>query len=1378
MAFQNAEAIQKLYVAFFNRPADYYGLQYWDQVVTAAKGNTAAVAAEFSKSKEYTDTFAGMNTRQIINTVYKNLFGRSADEAGLEYWFGEVNAGRVTISNAVTSIAAGAQNADKVAYAAKVTAATAFTDALDTTDERLGYAGEKANAVAKTFIASVTDTATLAAAIAPANLDATVNQSIGAGTTSQTFTLTKGLDVITGSAGNDRIIAAVDALNAEVNTLSAVDTIDGGAGVDTLVIAAGTALSTSSLANIKNVEVIEVQAANTITLDTTGVAGVTAVNVTRAGGAISVTSASTTDIGLNLKASAATTTLLGGKNVNVALSDVTNTTGTITVGNGTASAAGTVAVSTTGAATAPGTDMTLAGVSITGGTSVNVVEKATSSAAAALTDTTGATITQGAVSVTGTAATTSVSVKQDVSQAEFSSVAAVAAKSTTEEVVFTAAKAGDVVKVTFGTGQLWFTAKKDLTAAQVASAFANLTRGATQGSASAELGIYTDAAGGVTNNWTSGAVENTSATTARVVFTSTSAAADLSATVTTVVGSTATAVDQNRVAGVTGVDAEAGQLGIVNGTVTIADAAGSIKTVTLDGFGASTITGGAVLDTLNLSNSGKTFNAAGTAQTVAGISVADTAATLALNLNKVGHSATLMSNVTLTAAPTTLNVKSTGANFINLVADATETLNVTGTGVLNASGSDLVALKTVKVSETAGLTLNAAVANTVESVDTTGTTGTVRISIQGDKATYAGGAGVDNVTITNADTAISKSINLGAGNDVLTLAGVGNAIDPALTVELNGGDGVDTLAMSAASAVARSSGVTFQDRITSFEKLSVGQTTGSSTINLDNLDDINYVISNGAVAGAAPTALGVATTQGTAAVAGVTESASITFAGIADGESVTVAGRVVTATGGALTAAQVAAAFASGTTAGNAVVSGTLTGYSAAAGTGSAVTFTSGTANTNVADIGVSSTGAPTPTPSITQGSAGTPAGTESTVVTFAALTAGQSYTVGGRTVTAGAAGASANQVAAAFSSGTGVAGVTTVSGTLTTAFTAGAAAGANVTFTAATAGVVTDIVTAAAGAPGTGGGLILDKMLANATVEFAAAGNVEVKLTDASGTADVVNFVTAAASGTNIGTATADKVETININVNNTATGTTNGVPNVSNNTLTVDADAASTIKVAGAGNLVLNLAADSKAVTLVDGSAATGILTITTMAGDNGATTVKGGSAADVLTAMGANDVLQGGAGNDVLKVVGAAASAVTLTGGEGVDLFDVSGFKAANAGAAVSITDLTKGEKIKFVSSANADFVSSKVTLIAEATFDNYVTEAIKAANIATNGNGDGIAWFQFNGNTFIVQDVAGGTAGAFDNGDIIVKLTGTVDLSASSFNEVGQGTLLFL
>ena len=1345
----------------------------------AAAAVAAAATASTNAAKAAADATAA---NAVVQAVLTEAQGRIEVSAALSAY----NAAVAAAATAAAATAAAATAADAAIAGAdsleKANAAIAAATAQTNAAAAQKTAADAVAAAAAAYVAAAAKTSTGAdntaaqaavtaanAALASANAataaaaaDATQAAALPGNFVAKTFSLTKGLDIVQGGAGADRIIASIDTGNAEVNTLNSVDSIDGGAGVDTLVIAAGTALTTAALGDIKNVEILEVRAAANINVNTSGLTGLTNVNIVRAEGAVDLTSAATTNIDLNLKASTNATSLKGGLNVTANLTDVTGTTGAITIGAPGQGAAGAVVVNTTGAASVAGNDVTLTGVTTTGGTTVNVTQKATSSAAAAVADLAGATVTQGAVTVNGTAVTTAVTVKQDVAQAEFTAVTGVTAKSTTEEVIFTAAKAGDVIKVDFGTGELWFTAKKDLTAAQVASAFANLTRGATQGSASAELGIYTDAAGGVTDRWTSGAVETVSATTARVVFTSTTAAADLSASVVNFGGSTTTATAQNRSGGTTGVTAESGQLGIVNGAVTVNDAAGSIKTVTLDAYGAgSSITGGALLETLNLSNTGVTYVANdGSVSSVAGLTVADTAATLALNLNKVGVPGVARAGITLTAAPTTLNVTSTGANHINLVANATETLNVTGTGALNAAGSDLTSLKTVKVSGSAGLTLNAAVDNTVESVDTTGTTGTVTISIQGDKATYAGGAGSDRVTITNADTAISKSINLGAGNDILTLTGAGVAVDPASTVELIGGDGTDTLVLSAATAVARSGGVSFQDRFSGFEKLSVGQTTGTSTINLDNLDDINYVISGGAVAGPAPTALGVATSQGANTVPATPEKASVTFTGLNDGESFTVAGRTLTATGGNLTAAQVAAAFATNTGSATAVFTGVLTNYTPAAGAGvNEVVFTSTIAGDVANLVPTAGGGAVAPGATITASTPGSAATFETATITFSALAAGQTYTVGGYTVTAGAGGLSANAVASIFAANTDLALFTVTGSTATT-----------VTYTAKTAGNVTDIVTSAAAAPGAGGNLVLDKMLNNATVEFAAAGNVEVKLADASGSADVVNFVTAAASGTNIGTATADKVETININVTNTGTAT-----NVSNNILTVDADAAKTINVGGAGNLTLTLSSDTDAVTLIDGSSATGILSITTSDNDTAGTTVRGGSGADVLTAMGANDVLLGGAGNDTLRVMGGVASAVTLSGGEGVDLFDVSGFRAANAGAAASITDLVKGEKIKFVSSANADFVSSKVSLISEATFDNYVTEATKAADAATADHG--IAWFQFQGNTFIVQDVNGD--GAFTDGtDIIVKLTGIVDLSNSSFNEVGQGTLQYL
>lgn len=167
-------ALQKLYVAYFSRPADVAGLAYWEQVVSAANGDIAAVAAAFAASAEYQAAYAGMDAAQVVDTVYQHLFGRHAEPDGMQYWASLLRSGAITVDAVVRVIAAGAQSTDLAAYNAKVAAATVFTAALDTSAEILAYSGPAANAAAIAYIASVTDASTLAAATVPAKLDATV----------------------------------------------------------------------------------------------------------------------------------------------------------------------------------------------------------------------------------------------------------------------------------------------------------------------------------------------------------------------------------------------------------------------------------------------------------------------------------------------------------------------------------------------------------------------------------------------------------------------------------------------------------------------------------------------------------------------------------------------------------------------------------------------------------------------------------------------------------------------------------------------------------------------------------------------------------------------------------------------------------------------------------------------------------------------------------------------------------------------------------------------------------------------------------------------------------------------------------------------------
>ncbi|MEN9669938.1 MAG: Flagellar hook-associated protein 2 [Pseudomonadota bacterium] len=196
----------------------------------------------------------------------------------------------------------------------------------------------------------------------------------------------------------------------------------------------------------------------------------------------------------------------------------------------------------------------------------------------------------------------------------------------------------------------------------------------------------------------------------------------------------------------------------------------------------------------------------------------------------------------------------------------------------------------------------------------------------------------------------------------------------------------------------------------------------------------------------------VTTRQG---VAVATESASVTFQDLTANQTVTVGGLTLTAPQ-AMTASEVAAAFANPASLPNSF-SGTLNGFAAAAtATSGSLVFTSTTANTNVPNLAVSSSAATAPTVVTSDGIA--TAVTERTSVTFKDMLPGESITVGGLKYTATIA-TSAAQLATAFS-GLQAGGATptnpltgTFTGTLT-GFNAGVTDGSGtLAFTSTTAG-------------------------------------------------------------------------------------------------------------------------------------------------------------------------------------------------------------------------------------------------------------------------------------------------------------------------------------
>ena len=762
--------------------------------------------------------------------------------------------------------------------------------------------------------------------------------------------LTTGVDLIPGmngsngnavNSGNDLIVAFDSA--AATATLNAFDLIDAGEGTDTLRVISDSATGIL-LNNVSNVEIIEVQnsdATDGNTIDTSDLAGVTNLIVTRSASDFSATAADTTDI--SFSGAKAGITIEGGKNVvvNDATADeaitigaTTGAVGTITVtdtkqGTGdiavdggtdvtitaTASAdlvsvgggdidvgqdvspiAPTGAVKITQNLNATGgdndvDDLTGGDITVTGGKTVEITINATSTATKAAAD---GDIVIGTTTVTGDSKTTDVTVTQNASVTTFTTpvVAAVADQTV---VTFKAMTAGQTAVV----NGLTFTASKALTAEQAAAAFANLGTADTQdkGGPTAN-GIYSGASN--TAAYTSGAASG-----ATVTFT---AAAGTGNTLALTGAALPTKVH-------TAGSLASGGGAPTSNTVTLGDvvvddnATEAIKTITLNGFKDATLGVGGSLDaltTLNLTNS------------VGDTALTSTSATLAVTLNDIDGGDL---DLGTTAAVETLTLTTTGeASDIDLTADALKSLTIDAgvdltlqTGAKYDDVLETVVVKGAGAVDLGNISAAGVGAGKLKSFSAADNKGGVTVSVSAKTADVAAtfdkyvlSQGNDNVTLV--DAVVNKAIELGAGDDTITLDGGTTS----LAANIDGGTGSNTLVMDSADAAGASVGTTFEAKISGFDKLGLNAVaaTAQDAVNLDNLDDIKYVISAGTTDAAQVKDLTL--TVDTPIMAGNTVSVTIngttyTTLALIGGETPTaVAAAIATAVGGAYNVAAAA----------------------------------------------------------------------------------------------------------------------------------------------------------------------------------------------------------------------------------------------------------------------------------------------------------------------------------------------------------------------------------------------------------------------------------------------------------------------------------------
>ena len=99
--------ITQLYVGYFNRAPDQGGFNYWISRANAGMP-IVDIAQSFFVQPEAVAIYGGLDRVPLINLIYANLFRRSPDAAGLNYW---LNNGQ-PIGRMIVDIISGAQGGD------------------------------------------------------------------------------------------------------------------------------------------------------------------------------------------------------------------------------------------------------------------------------------------------------------------------------------------------------------------------------------------------------------------------------------------------------------------------------------------------------------------------------------------------------------------------------------------------------------------------------------------------------------------------------------------------------------------------------------------------------------------------------------------------------------------------------------------------------------------------------------------------------------------------------------------------------------------------------------------------------------------------------------------------------------------------------------------------------------------------------------------------------------------------------------------------------------------------------------------------------------------------------------------------------------------
>jgi len=272
--------VEKIYIAYYQRPADPEGLIFWAKMLDAEGGDLTKIIDAFANSPESQALYGEIteaNIADVVKAIYNAAFNRDPEPAGLQYYVNGFKEGKFTPATIMLNILDGATGADKVVLENKIESALNFTKAidpeLDGKDLLVTYDSKDIPA-AREFLkevgASPSTVKTYEEAVnyVKEKIADPTDPILNLPVEPTTKALTLKDDTVVGTDGDDTIKAPVllnTATGRSVDTLGPNDVIDGKGGEDTLVLyTTGQTLVFPSMSNVENLVIKNIGTANTV----------------------------------------------------------------------------------------------------------------------------------------------------------------------------------------------------------------------------------------------------------------------------------------------------------------------------------------------------------------------------------------------------------------------------------------------------------------------------------------------------------------------------------------------------------------------------------------------------------------------------------------------------------------------------------------------------------------------------------------------------------------------------------------------------------------------------------------------------------------------------------------------------------------------------------------------------------------------------------------------------------------------------------------------------------------------------------------------------------------------------------------------------------